>query len=404
MRICIHTQYYLPEIGAPQARLSELAKFLNENNFEVTVLTSMPNYPTGKIFDGYANFFKSEKIDGINVIRSFIYPSKSTKIIPRLLSYFSFVLSSLFIGVFKISKQDIIITESPPLFLGFSGFLLSKFKGARWVFNVSDLWPESAVQLGIIKNGLSLKLSKILEEFFYKKSWLITGQSKEIVKNIRHRFPNLNTYRYSNAVDTDKYNPKNNSNFFNQFETTKKVKIVYAGLHGIAQGLDQIIDSLTFFQTPHFRNFHIYFIGDGPDKDLLIKKSGKISNCPVTFIPPQKKNIMPEIWSSSDIALIPLKKYITGAVPSKLYEAMSSGLPIILISSGEPREIVTSANCGLIVDPGDIKSIRDAIIKLTTDKVLRTKMGNNGRKFVKKNFRRSVINKEFLEYIKNNDN
>ena len=108
---------------------------------------------------------------------------------------------------------------------------------------------------------------------------------------------------------------------------------------------------------------------------------------------------MPEIWSSSDIALIPLKKYITGAVPSKLYEAMSSGLPIILISSGEP-----SANCGLIVDPGDIKSISDAIIKLTTDKVLRTKMGNNGRKFVKKNFRRSVINKEFLEYIKNNDN
>ena len=96
---------------------------------------------------------------------------------------------------------------------------------------------------------------------------------------------------------------------------------------------------MTFFQTTHFRNFHIYFIGDGPDKDLLIKKSGKISNCPVTFIPPQKKNIMPEIWSSSDIALIPLKKYITGAVPSKLYEAMSSGLPIILISSGEPRKL-----------------------------------------------------------------
>ena len=111
--------------------------------------------------------------------------------IPRLLSYFSFVLSSLVIGVFKISKQDIIITESPPLFLGFSGFLLSKIKGARWVFNVSDLWPESAVQLGIIKDGFSLKLSKIFEEFFYKKSWLITGQSKEIVKNIRDRFPNL---------------------------------------------------------------------------------------------------------------------------------------------------------------------------------------------------------------------
>ena len=99
---------------------------------------------------------------------------------------------------------------------------------------------------------------------------------------------------------------------------------------------------MTYFQLTHFRDFHIYFIGDGPDKDLLIKKSSEISNCPVTFIPPQKKNIMPEIWSSSDIALIPLKKYIPGAVPSKLYEAMSSALPIILISGGEPREIVTA--------------------------------------------------------------
>ena len=404
MKICIHTQYYLPEIGAPQARLSELAKFLNKNDNEITILTSLPNYPTGKIFDGYPNFYKEEEIDGIKVIRSFIYPSKSKKIIPRLLSYFSFVISSLIIGIIKISKQDIILTESPPLFLGFSGFFLSKIKGAKWVFNVSDLWPETAVSLGIIKKGFGLSISKKLEEFFYKSSWLITGQSRGIVKNIKQRFPYLNVYRYSNAVDTDKYNPASTGAFFSQFKTKKKIKIVYAGLHGMAQGLDQIIDSLKYLETSHFSKFHIFFIGDGPEKEFLINKSNEITNCPISFIAPQPKATMPQIWASSDIAIIPLKKYILGAVPSKLYEAMSSSIPIIMISSGESKKIVNESDSGITVNPGNLKGISHSISRLIVDKDLRERMGNNGRKYVTKHFRRSVINKKFLEYLENNDN
>jgi len=404
MKICIHTQYYLPEIGAPQARLSELAKFLNKNDNEVTILTSLPNYPTGKIFDGYPNFFKEERIDGIKVIRSFIYPSKSKKIVPRLLSYFSFVISSLIIGIIKISKQDIILTESPPLFLGFSGFVLSKIKGAKWIFNVSDLWPESAVFLGIIKNGFVLNISKKLEEFFYKNSWLIMGQSREIVNNIKQRFPYLNVYRYSNAVDTDKYNPANAGTFFNQFKMKKKIKIVYAGLHGMAQGLEQVIDCLKYLETSYFSKCHIFFIGDGPEKEFLINKSNEIVNCPISFIHPQPKVTMPQIWASSDIAIIPLKKYIPGAVPSKLYEAMSSGVPIIMISSGESKKIVNESECGITVNPGDLKGVSDSISRLIFDKDLREKMGSNGRKYVKTHFRRSIINKEFLEYLEKNDN
>ena len=184
MKIIILTQYYLPEIGAPQARLSELAKHFSKLGNEVTILTAMPNYPTGYIFEGYGGLSMTEKIDNINIIRSFIFPSKSVKIIPRLMNYFSFVISSTIIGLIKLSRGGLLIVESPPLLLGISGYLLKLFKNYKLIFNVSDLWPDSAVQLGILKKGNILNLSLKLEKFCYKKSWLVTGQSREIVSNI----------------------------------------------------------------------------------------------------------------------------------------------------------------------------------------------------------------------------
>ena len=164
----------------------------------------MPSYPLNKIFDGYGGIYMKEELDGIDIIRSYIYPSNSVKLISRLFNYFSFVFSSLIVGLFVLPKKDILITESPPLFLGITGYVLSRGKGAKWIFNVSDLWPESAVNLGVIGKGLPLTISFKLEEFFYKKSWLVLGQSKGIVKNINERFPWVDTYLLSNGVDVEK--------------------------------------------------------------------------------------------------------------------------------------------------------------------------------------------------------
>ena len=189
-------KYYLPEIGNSQARLSELASFLRSNGNDVTILTAMPNYPTGEIFPNYDKIFSTEKIDKISIIRSFIYASKSIKKIPRLLNYFSFVISSFIIGLWKLSRQDIIFVESPPLFLGISGLLLSKIKKAKLIFNVSDLWPESALHLGIIDKGIIYNIAENLEYIFYKNAWLVTGQSEGIIKNINDRFPTIKTFTF----------------------------------------------------------------------------------------------------------------------------------------------------------------------------------------------------------------
>jgi colanic acid biosynthesis glycosyl transferase WcaI len=208
MHLLIHTQYFPPEIGAPQARLSELGLHLRQQGFEVTILTAMPNYPLGKLYPGYRGLFRRETWNDIPVLRCWILPTLKVTLLPRLIAYFSFVISSLIVGLFTLKRFDIVLTESPPLFLAISGYLLSRIKNARWVFNVSDLWPLSALELGVIRpNSLGHRIGKWLEAFSYRKAWLITGQSNDILADIQKRFPHVRTYHLSNGVDTASFHP-----------------------------------------------------------------------------------------------------------------------------------------------------------------------------------------------------
>lgn len=401
MHICILTQYYPPEIGAPQARLSELANYLVETGHEVTVLTSMPNYPTGKIFPDYGGFYKTETLNNVHVIMSYIYPSISLKMIPRLWNYFSFVISSIIVGCFKLPKCDLLITESPPLFLGISGYILSKVKRAKWIFNVSDLWPESAVHLGIVKKGVSLDVAFVLERFCYNKALLITGQSREIVANIFQRFPNVKTYHLSNGVNVDLFSPNNRSDLLrNKLEFGNKCVAMYAGLHGAAQGLEQVLKAAAQLQTNPDLLF--VFVGDGSERERLMHKSAELQLNNIRFLNSCSREDMPALLASADIALVPLKKSLPGAVPSKLYEAMSVGLALLLIAEGEAAQIVSEAQAGIVTKPGDTQSLIDALLKLSTDPLLRCKFGNHARNAVKLHYNRHTINSDFVKYLEKN--
>lgn len=397
--IVIHTQYYPPEIGAPQARLSELSEGLSDHGYKVTVLTAMPNYPQGKVYKGYGGFYKEEGQGKIRIIRCGIIPSQKTSLIPRLLSYFSFVFSSFLVGCFSIKFADYLLTESPPLFLGIAGYLLSKIKGAKWIFNVSDLWPESALQLGVINEGLAMQLSYGLESFCYKHAWCISGQSKSIVENIQKRFPGRRTYHLSNGVDVSKFSHENIEMVKNSYNN-EKITILYAGLHGIAQGLDQILYAANEFNG--FSEVEFLFIGDGPKKKELVdlsKKLGLKNTCFMDAIPRDKVLF----WlSKADICLVPLKINLTGAVPSKLYEAMASGKPVLLIADGEAAEIVKTTESGLVVAPGDIEQIIDALKKLINDPELRITLGNHGLIAASEKYDRKRIIDQFVDYLEQN--
>jgi glycosyltransferase involved in cell wall biosynthesis len=393
MHIVIHTQYYPPEIGAPQARLSALARGLSSRGHRVTILTAMPNYPRGAIYDGYGGWINKEEMDGVHVLRTWIRPTRTASLLPRMLSYFSFVLSSLLTGILYLNKPDIIITESPPLFLGISGYLLSRLKRARWMFNVSDLWPESAVRLGVARPGAALNFSYWLEAFFYKHAWCISGQSNEILQNVLSRFPAVKTYHLSNGIETELFvsGPVDRQN------SSASVVALYAGLHGLAQGLDQILSAA--HQLRDMQMLKFVFVGDGPLKPELIAQAGRLKLENVQFLEPLRREDMPAMLASADFCLVPLGLELPGAVPSKLYEAMSAGRPAILVASGEALEIVRKYQCGLTSPPGDVDALVMNLRSLTQNRDLRDRLGANGRRAAVEHYDRNGIVEKFACFL-----
>ncbi len=406
MKLIILSQYFPPEVGAPQNRLFELALRLQKKGVEITVLTAMPNYPQMEVQAAYRNkFYVTETLDNLTVHRSWIFVSKSKSIVLRLLNYFSFVFSSFLVGIFKLKKHDFLLCESPPLFLGISAYLLKKIKGSRLVFNVSDLWPESAEKLGLVTNPILLSASTKLEEFLYHKSSLITGQTQGIVANIQNRFPNKKVFWLPNGVDLNFYNFENNSqswktqNGFNENDFL----LLYAGIIGHAQGLEVVLKAAEYCKTNSSIKFII--LGSGPEKEKLIqlKEEKMLSN--VFFFPPVAKSKMPEIVSACALSIIPLKKLdlFKGAIPSKIFENLAMKKPILLGVEGEAKDLfIEDGQCGLAFEPENGMELADRITTLYADPGLVLKLGENGYSYVKQKFTRDSITENFYQFLSQN--
>jgi glycosyltransferase involved in cell wall biosynthesis len=404
MRILFLTQYCPPEVGAPQNRIFEFAKKLKEFGHEVTILTALPNYPRGEIFEEYkGNKVVLEEIEGIKIVRTSIYATKSKSFTKRLRNYLSFTFSSVLQGAKHIAKQDVIITESPPLFLGFSGYVLAKLKRAKFIFNISDLWPESAVKLGVLHNKLFIKMSVWLEEFCYRKASAVTCQTEGIVDDIVNRgFDKNKVHLITNGVDTALFKKENRDEAFRrEIGIENKFALCYAGIHGLAQGLQVIINAAEIVKNEE--NIQFVFVGDGPEKQDLINMVKEKGLKNVTFLPLQPKTNMPKIVASMDAAIIPLKKLelFKGALPSKMFETLASEIPIILPVQGEAAKLINSANAGIVVEPENSKEIAEAVLKLYNDIELRNKLGKNGRAYVMKHYARETITRKLEKILMN---
>jgi colanic acid biosynthesis glycosyl transferase WcaI len=402
VHLTLLTQYYPPEIGAPQARLSEFASHFVKRRHFVTVLTAMPNYPLGKIYPGYGGLLKTERQEGLKIFHTFIYPAQKTGFLPRILNYFSFAFSSALLGSVLLSRSDYLLVESPPLFSGLSGVWLSKLKRARLIFNVSDLWPESAVRLGILRpDSLACRLSMWLERFCYKQAWLITGQSKSILADISRRFPDRSTFHLSNGVDTTRFHPDRATDEARGILNGKgQFVALYAGLHGLAQGLDQILEAAAALRGE--TDIQFVFIGDGPEKRSLTNRARELNLNNLRFLDPRPAKEIPALLAAADIILVPLKMYIPGAVPSKLYEAMASARPVVLIAEGEAAELARKHQAGIVIKPGDTRNLVGAIRTLHAQPSLRRALGANGRRAAEQHFDRAKIASRFIDHLEAN--
>jgi len=404
MKFLILSQYYPPETGAPQNRLHSLALNLVKNSCEVEVLTAMPNYPKMKIFDNYKglSYFK-EHLDGVKVHRSKIYVSKSKGVLKRLLNYFSFVLSSIRVSN-KLSKTDYVICESPPLFLGISALFISKKLKAKLIFNVSDLWPESAEKLNIVNNKFFLNLAYKLEEYLYKKSFLVTGQTQGIVANINKRFPNIPTLWQPNGIDKEVYDVSENKDWIKEYALEGKSIYVYAGIIGHAQGLDVIIKAENWLVNNEFelsRKVAFVIIGDGPDKQRLLALNKELKTN-IIFIPNTPKIEVLKILKSCHGYIVPLKKLdlFLGAIPSKIFDALALSKPILLGVAGEAKSLfIDQGQAGIYFEPENEISLAKALVDLENNPLQASAYGNSGNIFANKNFDRKNIAKQLLNRI-----
>ena len=373
----------------------------------VTVLTAMPNYPQMKIYDGYeGKNYMYEEIEGIPVHRASIYLPKNKSIIQRLLNYFSFVYSSAQVGKNKIGDVDVILCESPPLFLGYSALYLKRKKKAKLIFNVSDLWPESAEKLGVVTNKWMLKLAYRLEEKLYRKSILVTGQTQGICKNINDRFPFVKTYWFPNGADISYYNPSTVSSDWRKDNgfNANDVLFLYAGIIGLAQGLEIILSAAEKLMDQPSIKFIL--LGNGPEKEKLqvIKQEKKILN--VYFFDSVSKTLMPKIVKACDAAIIPLLKLplFLGAIPSKIFENLAMEKAVILAVDGEARELfVNQGKCALYSEPENVDDLIKNVLLLANDSLLRKELGKKGRTYVEQSFNRNTIaynfHQELVEYV-----
>ncbi len=405
MKILLLTQYFPPETGAPQNRLFELAIRLQKKGAEITVLTAMPNYPQMVIHEAYrGNKYLYEEMSGLKVHRSSIYVTKSKSIFPRLLNYFSFVFSSYFRGRKLSGNFDFVLCESPPLFLGITAFLLKKRMHARFIFNVSDLWPETAEKLGLVTNRLFLRLATLLEEFLYKNADLITGQTQGIVENIQRRFPQKKVYWLPNGVDLDLYNSGNLLHPFswrnrNGFDPSDFI-FLYAGIIGHSQGLEVIIKAAN--RLSDYPQIKFVLIGSGPEKEQLMKLKVETRAGTVCFLDGVSKQEMPEIIASIDVALIPLKRLdlFKGAIPSKIFENLAMKKPILLGVEGEAKVLfIDQGRAGLAFIPEDDADLAMKVLDLYDNKPALLEMGENGYQYVKKKFTRDSIADEFWQFL-----
>jgi colanic acid biosynthesis glycosyl transferase WcaI len=398
VKLGILTQYYPPEMGAPQARLSELAARFVKAGHEVFVLTTMPSYPHGRVFDGYSGVIRIDRLDGVPVTRTWSYASNSMQVTRRLANYGSFMVSSAVIGAVRLPAVDYLMTETPPLFLGVSGWLLARSRRAKWILNVSDLWVESAVRLGVLHEGRALDASRRLESFLSRRADLITGQSRGIIEAINESYPSVPTYHLSNGVDVNRFGPglRSEATRAELGPDTTSVAI-YAGLLGIAQGIDQLLEAAARLRD--LSGFRLVIVGDGPDAERLRKMAIDLRLNNVLFLGPRPRDDVPALLASADIALVPLGTELPGAVPSKLYEAMGSGLPVVAVASGEPAEIVEKTGCGLAVKPHDIDALAAAIKSLVLQPEQRREFGAQGRQAAEETFNRDLIVEKFIDFL-----
>lgn len=385
------TLYYPPEKGAAQVRISETAKCLVKRGHEVTVLTTLPNYPTGIVPTEYrGHLIQQEVCDGVRIVRVWSYVSANKGFLRRILAQLSFGCLAPVFGGKAVDHPDVIIVESPPLFDAIAGRVLAWRKRCPFIFTVADVWPESAVQLGMLRNRMLIRLAEWVEWSTYQRAgavWAVTEGIRRVL--IQRGLSPERVFLVTNGVDTTVFRPLPKAQACTELGWDNRFTVLYAGTHGLAQGLTTILDAAEQMKDDH--GIYFIFAGDGATKTDLKAQAQRRNLTNVTFLDTQPHDRVPLLLAGADVCLVPLRKVplFESALPSKIYEIMACSRPILLGVEGEARRLVEKeAGAALFVEPENATALVSAISYLRERPDQAELLGQRGRAFVEARFDR----------------
>jgi colanic acid biosynthesis glycosyl transferase WcaI len=406
MRILYLSQYFPPEAGATQSRAYEMAYQWVQMKHEVTMISEIPNHPSGIVSEEYkGKLLERANLDGIDVFRVWVKTSPIKNFRNRLLFYLSYMLNSIIIGLFLVrGRYDLLYATSPPLFVGGSALVLSYLKHTPMVFEVRDLWPESAVALGELSNKHSISLATKLEEMCYQKAIQIVVVTQGVYnKLIQRGIPQEKLFLIPNGANTDLYvfSLADREKIRKELELSGKFVIIYAGIHGLAQNLETILQTARLLKD--YPKIHFLLIGDGPKKSELITLASSYILPNLTFLSEKPRELIPMYLSAADIAIVPLRnaEVFDTVVPSKIYDAWACKRPVILTIEGEARQLVESINGGVYVPAEESTKMAEMILKLVNSQDELDRMGKNGYDYTVKNNSRKTLAEKLIKYLEN---
>ncbi|MGB3592380.1 MAG: glycosyltransferase family 4 protein [Nonlabens sp.] len=409
MKILLLHQYFLEKEDGGGSRFNQMTQEWGKQGVDITVIAGMVHYNAGIKRDRYKGLFThfdKSFYHRVDVWRSHVSELYNTNFLGRLWAYFSFVFSSLYVGLWKLkSPPDVIVVTSPPLFIGITAYVLSMVKRVPFVFEVRDLWPESAVDTGVLKNKLIIKLAYKFEAFMYSKAAMVSVLtpafkekliSKGVPANKIVFLPNAADFTLANKVQQE-FDPLD---FRRKLGLVDKFVLTYVGAHGVANHLEQLLDVADQLKDT---NVVFQLIGSGMSKPKLIATASARELDNVIFRESVAKSEVFKYILASDMGISVLKKVDTFKTiySNKTFDYMSCRIPVLMAIDGVSRQLVEDANCGVYVEPENTMAMVDAIVSLKqNDRLLQT-MGQTGYEFAIANFDRTVIAGEYLSVLKN---
>lgn len=390
MRVVIASQYFWPEILSPQ-HIYENARGLAGRGHEVAILTAFPNRPAGIIEEPYkGKLFLTESKNGLRFVRTYIYAAPTKRILRRLLGEISFALSSLIGGV-SINGCDAVISISPPFTNALSSCIISRVKRVPFIFWLNDLHPETAIQLGVLRSKLLIRLATSLELFLYRKADKVVVATRGIGENIIARgVPPEKVEFIPTGVDTSLFDPsKVKTSIRDELGLGDKFLVLYAGTIGFLQDISTIVEAARILSD----NDQVVFllVGEGPEKERMLELTKKYSLSNVLFVGTQPRQRLPSFIAGADVVVASLKRWrlFESALPTKLFEAMAMEVPIVCAISGEAKEMMEESGAGVCVEPGNPAEMARAISGLFNDRNALSRRGTRAREYVEKHYSRS---------------